>query len=52
MDAGGRATQDAKAENRSVYVIHEDLSTEPTPQSRKKCIFRDALMLLSTRALF
>ena len=25
MDAGGRATQDAKAENRSVYRIHEDL---------------------------
>jgi hypothetical protein len=42
MDAGGRATQEAKAENRSVYVIHDDLSTKLTPQSRKKAINRGA----------
>jgi len=36
-------TQEAKAENRSVYVIHEDSSTVLTQQSREKCIFRDAL---------
>ena len=31
MDAGGRAKQEARAENRSVYGIHEDSSTELTP---------------------
>ena len=37
-----------RAENRSVYGIHEDSSTELTPLSRKKCIFRDALNLYLT----
>ena len=32
-----------RTENRSVYDIHEDSSTELTPQSRKKTIFRGAL---------
>ena len=32
-----------RAQNRSVYAIHEDSSTELTPQSRKKTIFRGAL---------
>ena len=32
-----------RAENRSVYDIHEASSTELTPQSRKKCIFRGGL---------
>ncbi len=43
MDAGGRATQDAKAENRSVCTIHEDSSTELTQLSREKDIFRSAI---------
>jgi septum formation protein len=55
MDAGGRVKQDARTENRSVYDIHEESlprersecfgysSTELTPQSRKKTIFRGAL---------
>ena len=55
MDAGGRAKQEARAENRSVYTIHEDSSTALTPLpfkiidkewyviSRKKDIFGDAL---------
>ena len=34
-----------RAQNRSVYGIHEDSSTELTPQSRKKCIFRAALKI-------
>jgi len=32
-----------RAQNRSVYAIHEASSTELTPLSRKKCIFRGAL---------
>jgi len=28
-----------RAENRSVHGVHEDSSTELTPQSRKKCIY-------------
>ena len=63
MDAGDRATQEAKAENRNVYVIHEDSSTEPTPlplkihkewniKSREKCIFRGALFVLLTSCLY
>jgi len=32
-----------RAQNRSVYAIHEDSSTELTPLSRKKVIFVDAL---------
>jgi hypothetical protein len=48
MDAGGRAMHGAIVENRSVRVVHEDrpgwhTSTELTPQSQKKCLFRDAL---------
>ncbi len=35
-----------RAQDRSVYDIHEDLSTEPTPQSRKKAINRGALKLM------
>ena len=35
-----------RAENRGAYGIHEDLSTELTPLSRKKCIFRDALYII------
>ncbi len=34
-----------RAENRSVYEIHEDLSTALTLLSRKKCIFRGALKI-------
>ena len=30
-----------RAENRNVYKIHEDLSTELTPKSRKKTIIGD-----------
>ncbi len=33
-----------RAHNRSVQVIPEDSSTALTPQSRKKCIFRGALV--------
>jgi hypothetical protein len=59
MDSGGRATQDAKAESRSLRGVNEDSRTELMsmdglntgfagaktckPLSRKKCIFRDAL---------
>jgi len=32
-----------RAENRSVYRIHEDLSTALTLLSRKRCIFRGTL---------
>ena len=32
-----------RAQNCSVYAIHEDSSTELTPLSRKKVIFVDAL---------
>jgi hypothetical protein len=32
-----------RAENHSVQVLHEDSSTELTPQSREKCIFSGAL---------
>ncbi len=32
-----------RAENRSVYKIREDLSTELTPQSQKKTIYRGTL---------
>ncbi|MFT5399529.1 MAG: hypothetical protein ACI9LO_003451 [Planctomycetota bacterium] len=44
-----------RAENRSVYDIHEDrpgwrTSTELTPLSRKKCIFRDALHITGRRS--
>ena len=58
MEVGGRAKLGARAENRSVYVNHEDSSTEViyrmycmpilqeqksvTQPSRKKCIFRGA----------
>ncbi len=31
-----------RAENRSVYEIHKDLSTALTLLSRKRCIFRGA----------
>jgi hypothetical protein len=43
MDSGGRATQEAKAESRSLRGVNEDSRTELMPLSRKKCIFRDAL---------
>ena len=46
MDAGGKATQEAKAENRSVYVIHEDSSTTLTNLSRKKRILKVILLVL------
>ena len=61
MDSGGRATPEAKAENRSLRGVNEDSRTElmsmdglntgfagaktSKPLSRKKCIFRDALQL-------
>ncbi len=65
MDAGGRVKQDARTENRSVYGIHEDSSTELTPQkwhmdvpltdlrmeSRKKTIFRGALEIIRWQLL-
>ncbi len=35
-----------RAENRNVHRVHEDLSTELTRLSRKKCIFRGALKLI------
>ena len=41
-----------RTENRSVYSIHEDSSTELTPQSRKKTIFRGALKPLVRVILF
>jgi len=37
---------DVRAENRSVYKIHEDLSTGLTPLSREKTINRGALRIL------
>ena len=43
-DAGGRATQDAKAERRSVYKIHEDASTLLTKLFRKKTILYTSLL--------
>ena len=62
MDSEGRATQEAKAENRSLQGVNEDSRTELmyrtycmlalqeqkplTPLSRKKCIFRGALKLI------
>jgi len=33
-----------RAENQSVWAIHEDLSTRLTPPSRKRTVFRGALM--------
>ena len=42
MDAGGRAMHGAIAENRSVRSVHEDLSSELTPQSQKKTIIGNA----------
>ena len=42
----GRSPSNHRAENRSVHGVHEDSSTELTPQSRKKCIFRGALKYL------
>ena len=42
MDSGGRATQEAKAESRSLRGVNEDSRSELTPLSREKCIFRDA----------
>ncbi|MFQ5901466.1 MAG: hypothetical protein ACE5IH_07920, partial [Thermodesulfobacteriota bacterium] len=36
-----------RAQNRSVYGIHEDSSTELTQLSRKKCIFRGAQEFIS-----
>ena len=38
--SGGRAKQDARAENLSVYAIHDGLSTRLTPLSQKKRILR------------
>lgn len=35
-----------RTENRSVYIIHEDTSTVLTQLSRKKCIFKIALLFL------
>ena len=35
-----------RAQDRSVYNIHEDLSTVLTLQSREKCIFRGAHIVL------
>ena len=59
MDSGGRATQEAKAESRSLRGVNEDSRTElmsmdglntgfagaktSKPLSRKNFIFRDAL---------
>ena len=43
MDSGGRATQEAKAESRSLRGVNEESRTELMPLSRKKYIFRDAL---------
>ena len=61
MDSGGRATQEAKAESRSLRGVNEDSRTELMsmdglntgfagaktckPLSREKCIFRGALKL-------
>ena len=45
MDSGGRATQEAKAESRSLRGVNEGSRTELMPLSRKKCIFRNALKL-------
>ena len=46
----GRRPSNHRAENRSVHRVHEDSSTELTPQSRKKCIFRGAQRLLLSQA--
>ena len=48
MDGTGRAESGAEAESDagpkpSVQGLHEELSTELTPLSGKKAIFRDAL---------
>jgi len=40
MDAGGRAKQEARAENRSVCAIHEDSSMGLTQYSCKKNFLR------------
>ena len=40
-----------RAEDRSVHAVHEDLSTELTPQSRKRTVFRGALELVVTGKL-
>ena len=47
MDAGDRTMHGAIVENRSVRVVHEDLSTELTRQSRKKCILLDRILVLN-----
>jgi hypothetical protein len=39
MDAGVRATQEAKAENRSLHGVNEDSRTELTPLGTKRSIF-------------
>ena len=41
-----------RAQNRSVYGIHEDSSTELTLLSRKKCTFRGALLVLKRKGGF
>ena len=62
MDSGGSATQEVKAENRSLQGVNEDSKAElmyrtycmlalqeqkpMTPLSRKKCIFRSALKIV------
>jgi len=47
MDAGGRATQEAKAEKRNVCAIHEYLSTTLTKLSRKKAILLSMALFIS-----
>jgi len=41
-----------RAENRSVYGIHEDSSTKLTRLSWKKCIFRGAQKLVLTNICY
>lgn len=43
-DAGDRATQEAKAENPSVYIIHDGLSTRLTPLTMNDLV-KDGILI-------
>ena len=47
MEAGGRAKQDARAENRSVYGIHED---RPGWRTSTELMYRRYCMPISPKA--
>ena len=46
MDAGGRATQEAKAEKRSLYLINEHSSTFSTKYEDKRSFVQCSLLIV------